>query len=98
MLQKKIDLVAIGDITTDAFIRLKNASVHCKGNTNDCEICLPCGDKIPFESVKVVKAVGNAANAAVAGARLGLRSALVANMGDDQNGKDCLVELQKNNV
>ena len=98
MFNKQIDFLAIGDMVTDAFIRLKNATVHCKVNTNDCEICLPFGDKIPFEYVKVVKAVGNSANAAVSAARLGLKTAFISNIGDDQNGKDCLVELQKNNV
>ncbi len=98
MFRKQIDFLAIGDTVTDAFIRLKEAEVHCKVNTNDCELCMKFGDKIPFESVKVVKAVGNAANAAVAGARLGIRSALVSNLGADQNGKECLAELQRNGV
>lgn len=98
MLRKPIDFLAIGDITTDAFIRLKEATVHCKVNTENCEICLPFGDKIPFEYVKVVKAVGNAANAAVAAARLGLGSALVTNLGNDQNGKECMAELERNKV
>jgi sugar/nucleoside kinase (ribokinase family) len=98
MLRKQIDLLSIGDLTTDAFIRLKDAAVHCMLNTEDCELCLRFGDKVPFEYVKVVKAVGNAANAAVAGARLGLKTALVANIGDDQNGRECLAELQKNSV
>jgi ribokinase len=98
MFNKQIDILTIGDTTTDAFIRLKDASIHCKVNTNDCEICLPFGDKIPFEYVKIVKAVGNAANAAVSASKLGLRSALVSDLGNDQGGKDDLVELQKNNV
>jgi ribokinase len=98
MFGKQIDFLAIGDTVTDAFIRLKEAEVHCKVNTNDCELCMRFGDKIPFESVKVVKAVGNAANAAVSAARLGLRSALVSNLGADQNGKECLAELQRNRV
>ena len=98
MFSNKIDFLAIGDITTDAFIRLKNADVHCKVNTDQCEICLPFGDKIPFEYVKVVRAVGNSANAAVAAARLGLKTSFATNMGDDQNGRDCVVELRKNNV
>jgi len=98
MFKRSFDIIAIGDTTTDAFIRLKDASVHCKVNTNDCEICLPFGDKIPFEYVKVVKAVGNAANAAVSAARLGLRAGLISDLGNDQGGKDDLVELQKNNV
>jgi len=98
MLRKQIDVVAIGDITTDAFIRLKDAHVNCKVNTQDCELCMRFGDKIPFEYVKVVKAVGNAANAAVSAARLGLSAALVANVGTDQNGRDCLAELERNKV
>lgn len=98
MFHKPLDLLAIGDITTDAFIRLKEAEVHCKIDRGACEICMPFGDKIPFEYARVVKGVGNAANVAVAGARLGLRSALVANIGDDQNGRECRVELHKNNV
>jgi ribokinase len=98
MFKKQLDVLAIGDLTTDAFIRLKDAHVNCKVNNESCELCVRFGDKIPFEYVKVVKAVGNAANAAVAAARLGLGAALVANIGDDQNGRDCLVELQKNKV
>jgi sugar/nucleoside kinase (ribokinase family) len=98
MLKKPLDFIAIGDLTTDAFIRLADAKVHCKINQEDCELCVRFGDKVPFEYVKVVKAVGNAANAAVSASRLTLRSALIANIGNDQNGKDCLVELQKNKV
>lgn len=98
MFGKPVDLLAIGDITTDAFIRLKDAEVHCKVDNTACELCVRFGDKVPFEYVKVVKAVGNAANAAVAGARLGLKASLMANVGDDQNGRDCIVELKKQNV
>ncbi len=98
MLHPKYDLLAIGDITTDAFIRLKDAAVHCKIKEADCELCVRFGDKVPFEYVKVVKAVGNAANAAVAGARLGLVSGLITNIGGDENGRDCLTELKKNKV
>lgn len=98
MFQKRFDIVAIGDITTDAFIRLKEASIHCKVKRESCEICLPFGGKVPFEYVKVIKAVGNAANVSVAAEHLGLKSALISNIGNDQNGKDCLVELRKNHI
>jgi len=94
----KYDLVAIGDIVIDAFIRLKDANVHCKLNKEECELCVRFGDKVPYDSVEVVKAVGNCANAAVSGSRLGLKTALVTNVGNDQNGKDCIDELKKNNV
>lgn len=98
MFQKSIDFLAIGDIATDAFIRIKEAGVHCTVDTNRCEICMSFGDKVPFESVKVIKAVGNSANAAVCASRLGLRSAFVTDIGDDQNGIDCFAELKKHKV
>lgn len=98
MFTRPLDILAIGDIATDAFIRLKEAEVHCRLDHDACEICMAFGDKIPFEYAKVVKGVGNAANAAVASARLGLRSALVSNIGHDQNGHECMNELQHNKV
>ena len=97
-MDKSYDLVAIGDIVIDAFIKLKDAEVHCKLNKEDCELCVRFGDKVPYEYVEVVKAVGNCANAAVAGARLGLQTALMTNVGNDQNGRDCIEELKKNGV
>lgn len=92
------DFLAIGDITTDAFIRIKDASVHCDLNREHCELCLRFGDKVPYEDVYIVPAVGNSPNAAVSAARLGLSSGLLANIGDDQNGKDCMATLLKERV
>ena len=92
------DLVAVGDIVTDAFIKLRDASVNCDINREHCTITMAFGDKIPYESVEVVRAVGNCANATVSASRLGLRSALVTNMGDDQNGRECLETLKKERV
>lgn len=97
-MNKNLDILSIGDITTDAFIRLKDAEVHCDIDNENCKLCVRFGDKIPYESVDVVKAVGNSANASVSASRLGLSSGLLAYIGDDQNGKDCLEELEKNNV
>lgn len=92
------DFVAIGDITTDAFIRLKDASVTCDINREKCKLCVSFGDKVPYEFVEVVRAVGNSSNAAVSAQRLGLKSALVSNVGDDQNGGECLATLKRNGV
>ncbi|TSC87266.1 MAG: putative Ribokinase [Parcubacteria group bacterium Gr01-1014_8] len=92
------DFLAIGDTTIDAFIRLKDARVHCDLNDEDCEICMRYGDKIPYEFVEVIPAVGNAANAAVSAARLGLNSALRAYVGDDADGAACYAALEKDKV
>jgi sugar/nucleoside kinase (ribokinase family) len=96
--ENKINFLSIGDIVIDAFIRLKDARVNCKIDTGTCELCLRFGDKVPYESVTVIPAVGNSANAAVAAARLGLNSAHVTNLGDDKHGKDCLDSLKKDKV
>ncbi len=92
------DFIAIGDTTIDAFIRIKDAAVHCNVKTDTCEICMGFATKVPYESVNEIPAVGNSANAAVAAARLGLAAGFVANIGDDENGKKCLASLQKDNV
>lgn len=91
----KYDFVAFGDIVIDAFIHLKDAKVHCNINNEDCELCVKFGQKVPFESVDEVFAVGNGPNAAVAALRLGLASTVVANVGNDRNGDDCIVTLAK---
>ncbi len=93
-----VDFIAVGDIVTDAFIRLKDAHLTCNIDNSACEICLRFGDKVPFESVEVISAVGNSPNAAVSAARLGLSTALITNMGDDVIAQDSIRYLKKENV
>jgi len=97
-MENNYDLVAIGETTMDAFIRLKDASVHCDVNRENCQICMAFGAKIPYEFVEEIPAVGNAANASVSASRLGLKSALVANVGKDRNGEVCIESLKKDGV
>jgi len=92
------DVLAIGDTTIDAFIKLKDARVNCDINDEHCQLCVRFGDKVPYESVDVVPGVGNSANAAVACARLGLKTALRVHIGDDSNGEDCLNAWKANGV
>jgi ribokinase len=96
--QKDFDFVSVGDIVTDAFIRLKEAKVADGPDGRKSELILRFGDKVPYEFMEEVKAVGNSANAAVAAARLGLKSAFVTDLGDDHQGHECKATLQKNNV
>ena len=92
------DFIAIGDTVTDAFIRIKEASVHCTINRERCEICMRFADKIPYEDVWVIPAVGNSANSAVSASRLGLKSALVTDLGGDYFGEECFQALKKEKV
>jgi len=92
---KSVQFLAIGDPVVDDFISLKEARVTCDIDDANCTISMRWGDKIPFESVTTVAGVGNSANAAVAARRLGLTSALLGIVGDDQLGKDILAVYKK---
>lgn len=94
----QLDFLAIGDIVTEPFIRLKEARVNCRIDDEACEISMRWGDKIPYEYAVYMPAVGNASNAAVSAARLGLQSALRAYVGDDRYGPECLEVLKKEGV
>lgn len=97
-MHKQLDFLAVGDITTDAFIKLSDAWVETDNPEHAQELCMKFAEKIPYESVTVVRAVGNAPNAAVSAARLGLQSGLVSNLGDDENGNECADVLRKEGV
>ena len=93
-----MDFTAIGDTTVDEFIKLKEAHIHCDINHEDCTISMKWGDKIPFDSSTLVPGVGNAANAAVAAARLGLSSGFVSNVGKDRFGEEILAMFAREGV
>ncbi len=95
---KQLDILTIGDIATDIFIKIKEAEAVCDPDGNDCKLCLDFGAKIPYESVETCHAVGNSSNAAISASRLGLKSGLMTSMGDDQNGFDCLKVLEEEGV
>lgn len=97
-MEKNIQFLAIGDMVTDAFIELKDAAVHCNINNADCELCVKFGQKVPYESVVEIRAVGNSANAACAAARLGLSAGLVSATGDDRFGEEARSTLETEKV
>jgi sugar/nucleoside kinase (ribokinase family) len=91
-----LDFLAVGDIVTDAFIELRDADEHTAHGTR--ELCVRFGDKIPYERVDVVPAVGNSPNATVCAHRLGLKSALAAHLGDDAHGKEMVRALKREGI
>lgn len=97
---QQYDFVALGDITVDAFIELSEADARVTKDekTGRKKLEMDFGGKLPYKDVVIVNAVGNSPNAAVAAHRLGLRSALVTNLGHDRNGKDCLEQLRMEGV
>ena len=96
-MSEQYDFVAIGDIVVDAFIKLDkdSADVSTDMDTGRQTLHMPFGSKLAYEEVEVLNAVGNSPNAAVSAHRLGLKTALVASVGQDRNGKDCLDTLRQ---
>src|SRR3989344_3307689 len=79
------DLISIGDSVIDTFLKLHDAEVKCSINRKDCKICMNYGDKIPLDGPPVSMVAGNAANNAVGGSRLGLKTAIYVNEGMENN-------------
>lgn len=94
-----LDILSVGDITTDAYIKLlPDQAQVVNDDLGDKWLALPFGAKLPFDCSTVVKGAGNASNAAISFARLGLKTGLVTNVGGDQEGLDMVGLLGKNKV
>src|SRR3989344_9679906 len=92
------DLIAIGDVTIDTFIKLDSvASLQCTKDHQHCSLCIPFGTKLGVSEVQRLWG-GNSGNAAVGSSRLGLKSALYSEVGADPDGKMIFNSLQKNKV
>lgn len=92
------DLISIGDSVIDTFLKLHDAEVRCSINREDCKICIEYGDKIPLEGPPISMVAGNAANNSVGGARLGLKTAIYVNVGEDEGGERTIRKLKEEKV
>jgi ribokinase len=93
-----LDVIAVGDVVTDAFIKLKDDQATTFKNDNGDWLAMPYGSKLPFDHVEVIEGVGNAANAAVSLTRLGLNTGYITDVGGDSAGRDIIKALQSNGV
>jgi sugar/nucleoside kinase (ribokinase family) len=92
-------VLAIGDIFTDAFIKLNEEVARIETDENgEKRLSLPLGSKPPYDGVEIVQGVGPAPNAAVSTARLGVKTGLISFLGDDQVGKDAIDYLKGEGV
>lgn len=94
----EIEVLAIGDVVTDAFIKLLDDKATTFENEDGKFLAMPFGMKVPFDHAEVIEAVGNAANAAVSFAKFGIKSGLVSNVGGDSHGRDIIKALHDKKV
>lgn len=89
------DLISIGDCVIDIFVPLLDAGVEIKDKKRVLE--LNYGEKIPVGPASLVMG-GNAANNAVGAARLGLKTAIYTNIGNDADGRVVLQNFKNQKV
>jgi len=91
------DLITIGDALIDTHVFIDNATLECDINQQNCQLCLNYATKIPItHSFQALG--GNAANVAVSTSRLALKTAILASIGKDANGKMIKEALKKQKV
>lgn len=94
---KQYDAVAIGDALIDIFLRFHGESGVMHETQDACEVCIKLGTKVPIDHSSISLG-GDACNVSVGIARLGLRSALMAEIGDDDFAEKIKKDLDKDRV
>lgn len=94
----QIDILSVGDVVTDAFIKLFADQAKVYRDEQGVWLAMPFATKLPFDHAEIVEGVGNAGNAAVSCARLGLKTGFMTNVGGDSAGRDIIAALHKNGV
>jgi ribokinase len=92
-----IDVTCVGSALIDSFLSIHDANTNCRFNEETRELCFKHGQKIPLDSATFVLG-GNACNVSVGIARLGLKSSLVAEIGNDAFAHKILLSLKEENV
>src|SRR3989338_3474925 len=90
-----LDLLTIGDIKLDAFISLDRCKDKCDLRKKKIEFAF--GEKISIDLLAQLIA-GSAPNVATALSRMGKKTAVVSQMGDDPTYTLAMKVLQKENV
>ena len=91
-----VDVLCIGNATIDVFVLLKNLQKFSYDKFSN-NISFPLGEKVPLDEHKLTLG-GNAANLAVGLKRLGLNTALAAEIGSDEFSEKIVNTLKKENV
>ncbi len=99
MVVMRFDLVTIGTATRDVFLRSDSFFIledkkHAPGGKAEC---FPLGAKIDIGE-PVFTIGGGAANAAITGARQGLKTAAVFSVGNDESGETIIEVLKEEGV
>ncbi len=95
---EQIDFLGVGDTVVDTFIELIDAWIETDNPEKSKELCMRFGNKIPYQDEVTIPAAGNSPNAVHAAMKLGLKTGIVTNIGDDFNGSQILLSLREKGI
>lgn len=90
-------MVTVGNGKVDIFLQMLSSNRHFRFSSPTNEFCIKLGDKITVDSSRFLIG-GNAANVAVGIARMGFKTAIVAELGSDEFSDIVTNALKKENV
>lgn len=93
---EKVDLLTIGDCSMDLFMKIESKAVAPEHGDDPGHpmVCFYHGTKIPVDDFETSIA-GNALNIAYGARKLGIKSAIYSEIGDDSNADLMISELKK---
>jgi len=91
------DLVCVGDAKIDIFLTLHQTREHLRYMEETNELCIKFGEKVIVDKAEMLIG-GDAANVAVGTSRLGLNTAIVAEIGKDEFAQKITNTLKNENV
>ncbi len=90
-----MDVLTIGDTDIDLYMKIAdNSGLPEAKEDGNARICFYHGSKVPVEQFETAIA-GNSLNVGVGCTRLGLKTSVYTEVGDDDNGKRIVDELKK---
>lgn len=97
MKPQNFDIVCVGDAKIDTFLTLHEATHNLRFLKETNELCIKFGEKITVDKTAVLVG-GNAANVGVGTSRLGLKTALVTEIGKDEFAQKIISTLKNENI
>ncbi|MBI4454074.1 carbohydrate kinase family protein [Candidatus Woesearchaeota archaeon] len=92
------DIITVGSATVDVFVKTESELIKIKTKEGEEDlIAYPTGRKILIDKLDFMTG-GGATNTAVCFSRLGLKTACLSSIGNDDNGKKILDELKKEKI
>lgn len=91
------DVICVGNAKIDNFLTLHEANAHLRLIKDSNELAIKFGEKIVVDKAEILLG-GNAANVSVGTTRLGLNTAIVAEIGTDEFAQKIINTLSKENV